>query len=615
MTESDPPASEEPVPEPSPPSGPATATGPLPDTRGSSLRRTIADRSIQGKAIFITRNAHPRTTPRLYRLVSFEKLFADAVRICQLNNKAVRAFNADGVAITSVDDVQQQETLFISSGEPFARAASSPSRTRRTAPPAPATARPAREPEPESPTKTLRTKQERLQAEIASFQRLVAFSRRSVDEALVESAASVFAGLDRAQQARLASIGRTHDDCQLQLFLNHLLALGIAPTTPNLHPATVAYAQGAFHRVRLEDVRFVIDGPRQSGKTTLLYQLASVLARKLQVSEAASQYLWFPLNCELAMLELEDVHRLLRLFLRTVFQAVEYSSLRLLPVLEELRAWFFVSVFGAAVPVPKAVAASPFVDVEAVTALALKLKTALRADKDAKTQKDDSLQRFLKKLCSFPNNFAKAVGLRGAIFVIDAFEDSDAILMPQPGAFPRSLRPSKLSEVLSTKIMKCPYLVSMRDEQRFFESFLPQDAMLISTEGLVPLERIDEVSINDPIGGTGGLTLRTSDCRGYPGYVSRFERIADLVQGHAERVAIASQYALFRTAADLSRLKAIRFEVAALAGLLTAARYEGFDRGIGSVQNIIVKLVRQKEEPDPRARKGLWAPDPTVDVE
>jgi hypothetical protein len=43
------------------------------------------------------------------------------------------------------------------------------------------------------------------------------------------------------------------------------------PTSADVLPESSQYAVDTFHRVKHPEVRYVVGGPRQSGKTTLIY--------------------------------------------------------------------------------------------------------------------------------------------------------------------------------------------------------------------------------------------------------------------------------------------------------------------------------------------------------
>jgi hypothetical protein len=468
----------------------------------------------------------------------------------------------------------------------------------------------------EPATRPIRTKRERIYDEILSFHRIVSVSRRPVEESLKESAAAVFAALDPNQQAALEGVRKQHDECQIQMLLTQMLKIDVAPSGADILPGTLDYARGVFQRIGISDVQFVIGGPRQSGKTTLLYLFASVLCRRLQVSAEASQYLLFPLNCELHTLDWTDPQRLLRLILRTTFEAVEYSSLKILPYLDEIRRWFMLSVFGSSIPIPDALESVPGINANALATLARETRARFQEDRDAKSQEKDSLELFVEAVFAFPGNFARAVGLKDVIFIIDAFEYTDTVIEPAPGKFSRSLRPVRINEVLSKQLAGSPFLVSMKNEQDFFESFAVPDASFISTEGLIPLEQDDEIQVRDVStlsADPPGLRIRASDCAGYPGYVARFTRLMDLIEAHREKAAIPSPFAPVRTAVDISRLKIIRHELLILAGLLiesgTGTIQEGAKKAIGEPQNITVKFIAKKPAPKPTPGSVSWNAD------
>jgi hypothetical protein len=518
---------------------------------------TLSSRSIRGKSVFLVRNAYPRTHPRLYRLLTLDKLNEDAIRLCQLSGKPTKLFKTNGTVITSISDISDQETIYVSIGEPFFKA--------------------------QSPL----TRKQLKNHEILSFNRIIANSHYSIDETLKKSAASVFAALGITQQKGLQNVNQIHNDCQTQLLLMHLLRLGISPGNINILPESITYAQNTFYRVRLSEVHFVVGGPRQSGKTTLLYLLTYCLCRKLLVSNQTSQYIFFPLNCELSLLDFDDVHRLFRLFLKTTFEAVEYCVLKLLPYFESLKKWFYLTVFGCPAAFP---AIGNLIESEPLIALARRLRTLLNEDKDSKSQSEDSLQVFIRAICAFPNDFARALGLKGAIFVIDAFDYTGVVIEPAVGAFPRSLKGSRVSDLLSEEIAKGPFIVAMKEEQLFFENFVVANAAYVSTEKSVRIECETEIQVRCE---EAGIRLTIKECRGHPGFIARFYRIVEMVEAVEERAAMKSDYGVFKSTVDLSRMKAIKFELLQLIWMMGNAKIDGIDRllweKIKNARNLEVK--------------------------
>jgi hypothetical protein len=555
----------------------------------------------------LVRNQYPRTKPRVYRLVTLEKLLVESMEICQLNQQARKVFKNDGTIVKSVDDVAEKETLYISMGEAFGYGVTSPARLKKPPPPPSPPTTESPKVDDQSALKTAKPRKDRVREEILSFNRIVAASTRTVQEAMKESTASVFAALDRPQQLKIPQMLSVHDDCQQQMLSSHLLRLSICPHGAEVLPESTQFAQMALHHLATGDIKLVIGGPRQSGKTTLLYQLSSVLCRKLQLSNEVSTFLFFPFNFELVSFALGDCLQLLRLFIANAFEAVEYSSLKLLPYLEPLRKWFVVCVFGSSIAPPQEVATCGFFNVSDLTRLAHSLKLAIKDDGD------HSLRQFIELLCAFPNAFARAVGLRGAIYIIDGFEFSQVVITPSETLFRRSLEEVCLSDVLSAELNKSIFIVSMKEEQKFFESFACADAAFIGTQGLikVPDAQDDELIVHDPlvpINENPGLRLRLSQCLGCPGFVAVFKRIAAKAKAIRDNAAIPSPWAIVRSSTDVSRSKIARFELLHLLQLLAEAEAPAVSAAVvGRVQeskSLTVKLftgeerVAQAEPPD-----------------
>jgi hypothetical protein len=519
------------------------------------------------------------------------------MEFCQLNGQARKLFKADGTIVKSVDDITNQATLYVSAGEVFGFGLVSPGKSKKAAgngsPKIPDA--PKKDTFEQTAAKTVKTRKERIREEVLSFNRMVAASSRPQQEAMKESTASVYEALDRAQQRKLPAVAPIHDDCQQMLLVTHLLRLSICPHDAAPVPESTHFAQNAFHHVVTGDIKFVVGGPRQSGKTTLLYQLASVLCRKLQLSDEGSMFLLFPVNFEIAT---GDIVGLLHLFIATAFEAIEYSALRLLPWLDGLRKWFLACIFGAAIAPPQDIVVSGFFNVQQLVQITKELRRGLTEDGD------HSLREFVELVCAFPNNFARAVGLKGTIFIIDAFELTQVIISPAPDFFPRSLESVCLSDVLSGELDRSSFLVSMRDEQRFFESFACEDAAFISTQGIVAVDDDDddEIWVHDafvPIDENPGLKIRESDCLGCPGFVALFRRVAQRAKQVADNTAIPSPWASFWVAPDLARHKVIRFELLKLLQLLADAQAPAVDLAavarVRESKRLAVKLTTAEE--------------------
>lgn len=544
-------------------------TPPQSPTSPTRRAQKIADRQKQGVLVLLVKNAYPRVAPKRYCAMSLDKLLRDAIQILGLTSHAKRAFHEDGSVVSSFEELREMETLYISCGEKFGQGMPSPKRASPSSSPKRNEGSPKKEEKeekqeaPASPPK-----ENKVKKEIDSFQRVVALSTRTADETMKEATASVYASLDKAGKKRLGTLQQLHDDVQGELLVQHLLRQSIAPKVVTDLSDITSLLIDKLKLLSMQEVKFAIAGPKQSGKTTVLYALASLLARKLQVSDEASQYLFFPVNFEVEVLELQDCSRLLRLFVATMFQALEYSSLKVLPYLEALRRWFSLSVFGSFVQVPQDVVKSGMFDAEKLNELAKSINGALAQDSD------HSLEEFVAKVCAMPGLFAEACGLKGVIFVLDSFEFCDITLCPQPEAFSRSLKTVNLAQCMCKVLAKSPYLVSMQNEQYFLSAFTCNDCEIIDMCGLIQDPVCDGyIATRQPT-----MRLKITDCMGAPGYIGAFKKLMARIHAMEENAAFKTTYSMTRTAADLSRKKLIQQELIRLAGCLLVAGNEGISK-------------------------------------
>ena len=532
----------------------------------SPAKVTIADRSIfRGRTIQIVRNQWPRGNPHRYRMTTLDKLLVDAVEILSLGAKAKRAFRKDGTAVNSVDDVEDQEVLYISCGEAFGFAMPSPVKRKKVLPASPSK---QAAPQQKTPEKTPeKPKLTRRQRELQMFNRVVALAQRTTEENMKIATASVYASLDKQQRNRINVVQTVHDDVQDGLFMQHLLRQQMIPMIPVVDDNLRDLAVEVFRGIKIEEVKFVVGGPRQSGKTTLLYTLATVLLKKIRMSSEVSKYLVFPMNFELNWLFLGSPAALMRIFVSTAFDSLEYCLLKVVPYLDTLRKWFTLSVFGTLLT-PPVLQECSFVDMKALSALCKSLNTALNANGD------HSLEHFVEKMCRFPRDFAQAFGMKDALFVMDGFDYANVELRPSPELFPRSLKSVWLSDYLCLELAKSPYLISMQDEQAFMECFSCDDAALLDTEGMITEPYADGyLRFREP-----ALKLRVTDCLGCPGYIARFQKLWNLVVAAHDNASYPSRYSMIRTMADVSRRRTIKQEAMKLITLLFTAGNENFSK-------------------------------------
>ena len=192
------------------------------ESRPDSPRKNLADRSLHGFIINIQKNAYPRGNQMRYCFNTIDKLKLDAVKILSLPSKVEKIFDETGKAVTSADQVKEKGLYSISCGEKYASGMPSPrSKSREVF-----TLTEEEEEEPErvqtsfeaSVAENIAKKQQeaaekekqaakspdiKKEKEMASFNRLIAISNKSVQEAYLESTLAAFASTEPDQKAKL----------------------------------------------------------------------------------------------------------------------------------------------------------------------------------------------------------------------------------------------------------------------------------------------------------------------------------------------------------------------------------------------------------------------------
>ncbi|OHS93488.1 hypothetical protein TRFO_40217 [Tritrichomonas foetus] len=564
-------------------------------------RKPLHERSMRGKLIYIAKNAYPRDNFKRYKFTSLDKLLSESMTLVGLNEHAKKIYKEDGTVVKDETDILDGQKYLISCGEKYNYGFPSPGRKsspiKKDVPPEEVEDKsPAKPDEPPKSKEQIKfeKKQQRFQKEVLSFQRILAVSPKTVEETLHHATSSVFQSLLENQRRRLPNyyqLQEIHDSTQQGRFISHLIDQKICPSSNDILAEVDDWTINFLKAASLDELKYVITGPRQSGKTTLLYTISSILFRKLQISEEASNYLFFPMNFEYQTLELSNHSNLLKLFISTAFDALEYCNFALLPYVQQLRKWFIMTVYGAQLQFPNGITQVGNVDVNALTALSKGLGTALKG------QGQNGLQNFIQKVCEFPALFAKALGFTDVIFILDSFEYCDFFFTPNDEVFPESLKPVSLSQTLCESLMNNSslYLISLQDEQHFMECFSCDDAALIDTEGLLRgITSPSEIIVRQP-----PLRLGIDDCLGCPGYISMFEKLCNMARAMQLNAAATSQYSLIRTQADLSRMKVVKQELVRLCHLLMYSGSELITKELLNTilaEEILVVTMNEKEE-------------------
>ncbi|OHT07984.1 hypothetical protein TRFO_23686 [Tritrichomonas foetus] len=552
-----------------------------PQSPKSILRKSLTNRSIQGKTVYLYKNAYPRNLkPKIYRIVNFNEMLKDSVDLLLLPSLPKKVFTEEGKLVNSADDICEKQTLYISCGEKFGFGLNSPKRFGQASPASKhdnikndilspkdgGKSAVASSPKmsPKSTQKVasskMSPKKSKKDVEIEAFQRIVALASSSADELLRDSTASVFASLTEDQKRRMPRhdyLQALHDETQQAHFIIHLLEKSICPSyaTSIVDEQLNKHAIDILKGLDVDEIKFVIAGPRQSGKTTFLYYLVSQLNRKFQLSEESSRYMYFPINFEYITLEMNCPKSLYRVFINTIFESVRYSNFKHLPYLNFIRQWFIsLSNSNAVTQFPSNLNNIEAINSKKLIELGRSFSAALHENGT------ESLTNFIQKLVKLPREMAKALGFTDAFYIFDSFEYSDALIQPGPECFPESLKSVSLANLLSAELNGAHYIVSMQDEQRFMECFACEDAALIDMEDFIKeLPELPNISIFKP-----NLHFTVGDCRGCPGYIVHFSKLVESIRRYGYNVSRQCPYAPIQTSVDISRLYGIKQDLKTL---------------------------------------------------
>lgn len=538
-----------------------------------NTKKRLGDRSIQGIQIFLVKNAYPRAAPKRYRAINLEKLLHDSVTILSLTSRASKIYTESGKVITTFDAIQPQETLYISCGEKFGHGMASPTKKRppshmsNAAPLSPrvVTEKDNEDQPPKPKEKKQLTAEEKKQKEIDSFQRLIAYAPTTYQEAMRDSSASMFASLTTGQRSKLTNAEELevlHNDTQQYYLINALTKCSICPgeSLSDVNDLINQYCINLYKGMDPEDIKFVVVGPHQSGKSSLVYLMTTILNRKFQVCDEFNQNLFFTINFEQETLYMNECTKLLHLFVNRTFECAYFSNMALVPCIAPLQQWFISQITGTNPLYPSVCDLIPCIDSKMIFDIVKLIKNA------QKSNEVDALAKFVQLACDVPALIGEALGFKKVVYVIDSFEYSNVKMYQQSGQF-LSKGNVFLASHLCNSLDLNYYIVSMENEQLFMECFTCNDALLIDADKIAESygcpARIEIPNLS--------FCLTIKDCSGCPGYIIQFLKLVNLIQQYTDNSAVKSRLSLVQATPDHSRLKIIRLQLSRLCLLIENA--------------------------------------------
>ena len=515
--------------------------------------RSIHELSIKGFNIQIQRNAYPRGDIMKYVFSNIDKLLVDAQRILKLTSQATKIFNEDGKRVREADKIEKGKLYYISCGEEFAHGVNVTQKLQQ---------KPKVEEEEEdegpqtyyeqtlqqnkekeaqkqalenqTPPEPEKTKQEiRKEKEQASFNRLLALSTKTVQEAFIESTLAAFASTeprDKAKLQKYSQLSALTKNTQYYDFINQLITNQLAPTfaTTDLQDEIDQFFIDMLKSISMENLQFIITGYPQTGKSAVLYSLSTILLRKIQQSTYNNKFLFFPINAEKLTLELGNVNQTYNVWVTTTLTAARYSNYAIAPCIPSLVQWF------CSIPASPVLASFPIVshtpnqeekihihgvDLNAIQALGQKIFTI--------SHNKTGLKDFVTAIVEFPRDFAAAIGLPEVFYIIDHFEYLDVAFRDTLySEYMKTKHIVELAPLVCQVLAPAKYVVSCQSEPLFAKAFTCGEATPIDTEGIIE-SAIDNRTLTIlPM----KLKVTAEDCRGCPGVLAQFSKVADLAE-------------------------------------------------------------------------------------
>jgi hypothetical protein len=418
----------------------------------------------------------------------------------------------------------------------------------------------------------------------------IAESRLTVKENLRDSMLSLYASLSPANKAQLGSpsaLEKLANDTQHFALEDSLLCQFIGPssvvTQTPLGERTIAFALDQLKGLRPEECRFVVLGPTQSGKSTLLSMLVSLFNQKVRIA-SDGRYLIVPFNWFFYQLYLGDTAKLYDIVISNTLDAIRGSNPEVIPFAGILSQWFLSLLRIAALPplvLPRSKRPDPpwlkaVLEIGRVLYRYWNKKDTSWSDVSVgkpKVLEDDNFSKFLFELFNFPARMAAAFEFKAAVIVYDHLDAAACFI--EPGEhFPASHEPVPLLSVLCEAIRRTPFFIASRDDGlllELFGRFGVDDCRQVSTERIIDAT-VDKAIVIPQL---PGLTVTYDMCRGCPAYCAMYEHVCELVALAQERAAVKSPFARVRSVVDIARNETLRQEFIKLSLLLASADTDG----------------------------------------
>jgi hypothetical protein len=388
------------------------------------------------------------------------------------------------------------------------------------------------------------------------------------------------------------SLQKFTDDAQQFSVEDSMQSQFIGPSTiisqTDLGQKTITAALSILKGLNPEAYRFVITGPSQSGRSTLLSILVWLFYQKLQVASESANYLIVPFNWCLHKIDQDGIPKLFEIVVSHTLNALRAARPEVIPIINILQQWFLSLMTTQTFPIlmiPQTRQSDPLW-YKGIVGIGKhihhywnKKDTVWAAGpiQKAKRREDNNFSLFLCEICALPHRIARVFDFKDAVLVYDHLDVASFEFDPVEH-FPDSQEPVSLFFVLWNAAKQGPFFISSRnDEQllRLCRLFSVEDYIQLSTERLVQANEERHLMVPQL-----ELKLNIDMCRGCPAYIALYEKVLAMALECQERAAVKSQYSRLRSVVDISRGEILRQELVRMAVLLANADTgENFDEG------------------------------------
>ena len=537
-------------------------------------------RTAQNIHVTLIKNSNTKQQYRNYKLISFEQLFKDAKELLKLKQAVDKIYNSDGVLIKSLKDIEDKSILYVSCGEEFSQNKQTPKKPQlndendaeeaNSVPFSPFASflkmRKEKEEQELAEQKKNEEKEKKVSKEVTSdIQNLT-------EEQKFIAICSIYATVDPKERGKLPGyqhILNFYNNYKLKLMTEHIGYSKIYSHILNkdLSKQLCEMSIKLTTDTKLEKIQYVITGPQNAGKTSLLCETGINLFKKIMISDKEDKVLFVPLNFQ--FIDFTNPIHMYQEISKNVLKSISYCCVQMTPFMKELEKAFDDVLKDPGVPnLPNCLTSVPNLS-------AAKLTKALKSVYKAYHERT-GLSEFVKEVIYFPFNIADAFN-QTLLLIIDNLSYCN-IQLSNIKAFPDSVATVYVDQLMREMLSQVSYVAANRDA-------FQMETTEVSMEKLVEFSDIKTISCLNPV-----LTLSIADCNGYPGFVDQYLQIVKDLE-YMINNKVESNYSKILSAVEKSRMIVIKSKISKLLINIDPYKYTDYLSNVEDVKTLVFELV------------------------